>query len=217
MEHEKDILISKNERETTTYEEGYREREINPTVKRETERFTDYSNEKKQKTYEEYEVVQTYMPKRKNKPVREFDSFISEQNSYIPATETFIYEKTKQKPDRRLKNTNKIFIIVGCAIALLLGSITVVNAVEISKLNLGNSHTTEQIANVAAEIKQIDTIIEEIIDESNVTEAAEEAGYTTVISRTPVDLNEKNIVEEYRSQTSLFDRICNFFSRLFGG
>lgn len=209
MEYENDIItvdsqVEEQKQETT-----------NPTIKKEYQRFTDYSNAKRPKDYDEYEVIQTYTPKKKPKKDTEFKDFVTEQNSYTPSKETFVYEKTKQKP--MLKKNNKIFICICCAITVVMGILGIVNAVNINNLNYSNLSTTQEIANLGQEITKIDQVIEGMVDDATIKDKAEENGMETVTQKTEIQLLEKNQLEEHPRKTNFFDKICNFFSSLFGG
>ena len=106
MEHESDILIAEPEVETKeepqqnsdfveTYESPKQNTQENKTVKKETSTFVNYNNNRLNKVYKKYDVVQTYVPKKedKSKTNKDFDNFVTEQNSYVPERETLSVEK----------------------------------------------------------------------------------------------------------------------------
>ncbi|MBQ0017474.1 MAG: hypothetical protein KBT30_02460 [Clostridiales bacterium] len=215
METENDILI---EPETETMKPvAYSEviTDDNEQINKEYKRFTDYSNEKQKKDYEEFEIVQTYTPKKKTKKKSEFDELVDSQNSYIPANETYIYEKTKTKPTR--KRVSKIFIAICCAIVLLMGTLGIVNAVKMAELEKNIATTTSEITNIGSVISKIDDDIEGMVNEVEVKKQAELNDYVEITNRKEIELNEKNVVEEYKGTSNIFDIICNFLMKLFGG
>ena len=212
-EYENDILTIDTEAEEQPLQQVDNNYRTNNVIEREMEKFNDYSNDKKS-NFQEFEIIETYTPK-KDKQSTSFSKFVSEQNSLDNGTETFIYEKTK--PQKKLKRTSKIFVIVSCVIASLMGTLAIINQVNISSVNNSNISTTEKIANVGSEIARIDQNIEAIIDETNIQEQANNNNFVPITSQTEVELLEKNKVKEYESKTSFFDKICNFFSHLFGG
>ena len=216
MEHENDILTV--EKPTNTQEHLYEKKSIeNPTIQREYSKFTDYSNEKTKKDYEEFEIIQTYKPKLKQRqqPNKDFQALLDEQNNFEPSKETFVYEKVK--PQKKLKRTSKIFVVVCCAIALLMGTLGIVNAVKINDLNFSNVSTGEKIANVGKEIVKIDQVIEGMTSEGTIKDEGTEGGMEQVTVKTEIDLIEKNKLPQQEKKTNFFDKICNFFNSLFGG
>lgn len=213
MDFENDILIM--EKPVDSQLEISNQNQINQTVNNEYKQFTDFSHAKRKNDYEEFEVVQTYVPRKKNKKNTDFDNLVNEQNSYISANETYTYEKTK--PQKKFKPTSKIFVCISCVIALFMGTLGIVNAVNINNVSNSITSTTEQIANIGKEITKIDQVIEGMVNEENIKNEAEQDGFTEVTTKTEIDLNEKNVVEDYKKTTNLFDIICNFIMSLFGG
>ncbi len=209
MEYENDIIT------TDTDEEVVKPQKSNGQLKREYQQFTDYSTSKSKKDYEEYEIIQTYTPKKKPNKNANFKDFVDEQNSYSPSKETFVYEKVKQTP--KMQKSNKIFICICCVICVCMGVLGIVNAVNINNLNYSNLSKTQEIANLGQEITKIDQVIEGMIDKDTVKENGEQNGMESVTNKTKIELIEKKQVEDYQGQTNFFDRICNFFSHLFGG
>ena len=89
MEHESDILLAEPEVETKeepqqnsdfveTYESPKQNTQENKTVKKETSTFVNYNNNRLNKVYKKYDVVQTYVPKKedKSKTNKDFDTWI---------------------------------------------------------------------------------------------------------------------------------------------
>lgn len=207
MEYENDIITSQSETEVQT------KVKTNPTLQQEYSRFSDYSTSKSQKDYEEYEIIQTYTPKKSKKT--EFNDFVNQQNSYSPDKETFVYEKLSPKP--KLHKSKKIFICICCAIALCMGVLGIVNVSNINNLNYSNLSKSQEIANLGQEITKIDQVIEGMMSDQAVSDKAKDNGMETITATTEIELLEKQKVEKYQGKTNFFDRICNFFSSLFGG
>ena len=101
----------------------------------------------------------------------------------------------------------------------MLAGLMIYNGVHIGNLNTQISETSTSINNINNDIKQVIKNIDELTDEDSVLRKAEELGLSEVApeNKVEIELIEKNEVEEYKSQTNFFDRICNFFRRLFGG
>ena len=140
MDFENDILIM--EKSVDSQLEISNQNQINQTVNNEYKQFTDFSHAKRKNDYEEFEVVQTYVPRKKNKKNTDFDNLVNEQNSYISANETYTYEKTK--PQKKFKPTSKIFVCISCVIALFMGTLGIVNAININNVSNSITSTTEQ-------------------------------------------------------------------------
>lgn len=217
MEHENDILtVEKVDKATNdTWEYKPKKQTSNQTIKREYKEFSDYSHAQKPKDYEEYEIIQTYTPKKKTKKSSPFQDMVNSQNSYEADKETVIYEKVK--PQKKLKRTSKIFVCIACAIALLMGTLGIINTVKINDLNFSNVSKAEQIANVGKELVKIDQTIEGMTSEDSVKDSATSGGMGTVTTTEKIELIEKNKVEEHQGKTSFFDKICNFIIHFFGG
>ena len=102
-------------------------------------------------------------------------------------------------------------------ICVCMGVLGIFNAVNINNLNYSNLSKTQEIANLGQEITKIDQVIEGMIDKDTVKENGEQNGMESVTNKTKIELIEKKQVEDYQGRPNLFDRICNFFSHLFGG
>lgn len=206
MEYENDI-ITQTETQTETQTQ-------NQVLKQEYSRFSDYSTSKSKKDYEEYEIIQTYTPKKQKKQT-EFNQFVDEQNSYSLDKEIITYEKVS--PKLALNKSKKIFICICCAIAITMGVLSITNASNINNLNYSNLSKTQEIANLGQEITKIDQVIQGMTSEEAVDKKAEENGMTPVQNTTQIELIQKQQITKHQGKTNFFDKICNFFSKLFGG
>ena len=218
---EKDSLFeSKPKRYDNLFETYVEEIEDNKTAKKEAQTFTNYNNNKLNKVYKKYDVVQTYVPRKKQKKTNnDFDNFVNEQNSYTPEIETLTVEKVAEKTKYRLSSKAKVWICAFALIAIMLGSVCIYNAVEIKRLNTTIQETSTNLNNVN---KDIETIIKDIgvlTDEETVKIEAGELGMDEIPAENniQIELLEKNKVETYESETNFFDKICNFFRNIFGG
>ena len=197
--------------------------EENKTLTKETEAFVNYNFNNLNKVYKKYDVVKTYVPKKqekqKQKQTTEFEKYVTEQSDYIPEKETFVIERKKEKQKFEFKPKAKAWLVSIIIIFAMLGGLAIYNAVNISNLNSQINQTTTSINNVNNDIKQVVKNIDELTDEDNVLQKAEELGLQEVAeeNKVTIELIEKNEIEEYQSQTNFFDRICDFFRRLFGG
>lgn len=220
MEHENDILTITRDTETERQiKQNYSYEKItpsaNPQVQNSYRAFDDYSHSPREKDYEEFEVVHTYAPRKKPKQDTAFADFVSEQNSYSPSKETFLYEKVK--PQKKAKKTSKIFVAVCCSVAVLMGTLGIINTVKMNNLSFSNVSNSEKIANLGSEIQKIDQAIEGMVSETTIKENAQNQGMEEITTETTIPLNEIKNVEKHQGRTNLFDKICNFFRSLFGG
>ena len=232
MEHESDILLAEPEVETQeepqqnsdfveTYENPKQDTQENKTVKKETSTFVNYNNNRLNKVYKKYDVVQTYVPKKENKPKtnKEFDNFVTEQNSYVPERETLSVERVENKPQFKLKNKAKVWLIAFSAIIVMLFGLCIYNGVHINNLNNQINQTTTSITDVNKDIEKVIKDIGKLTDEQEILNNASDLGYQEVTdaNNVQIELKKKNNVEDYQSQTNFFDKICNFFRNMFGG
>lgn len=234
-EHESDILIVDEETEVVDNETKLEQNDTKsfftydftqknkPTKeeKKATQSFVNYNNNNLNKIYKKYDVVETYVPKKskEQKKDKQFEKFVNEQHDYTPERETVSVEKVEDKPKLRLKSKAKSWFVAIVLIISMLGGLAIYNAVQIQNLNTQITETTVNINNINGDIKQVVKNIDELTDEDNVLKKAEDLGLKEVTEENKVNvtLNEKNVVEDYESQTNFFDKICNFLRNLFGG
>ena len=232
MEHESDILLAEPEVETKeepqqnsdfveTYESPKQNTQENKTVKKETSTFVNYNNNRLNKVYKKYDVVQTYVPKKeeKSKTNKDFDNFVTEQNSYVPERETLSVEKVESKPQFKLKSKAKVWLVAFSAIIVMLFGLCIYNGVHINNLNNQINQTTTSITDVNKDIEKVIKDIGKLTDEQEILNNASDLGYQEVTdaNNVQIELEKKNEVEDYQSQTNFFDKICNFFRNMFGG
>ena len=231
-EHESDILIAEPEEEIQqqyqsskndsmfTYD-FTKKSEPNKTVQKEADAFVNYNHNNLSKVYKKYDVVQTYVPKKKSqqKKDKSFEKFVTEQNSYTPEKETLMVEKVEQKPKFKFKPKAKAWLVSIIIIFAMLGGLSIYNAVHIQNMNNQLVEKTTTNTNLENGLKKVISKIEEITDEENILNKAQELGLKEVTEENKVEiqLQPKNNVEDYQSQTNFFDKICNFFRNLFGG
>lgn len=238
-EHESDILVAEPEEETLEktndtidslkedsndlIEIFYKPQNTqeNKTVKKQTESFSNYNFNHLNKVYKKYDVVKTYIPKKEEKKdkTNEFEKFVTQQDSYTPQKETFIVEKTVEKPVFRLKQKAKVWLVCFTTIIVLLSSLCIINAIDINNLNNNIEQTTSSINDINKNIQTTIKDIGKLTDEQEIKNNASDLGLTEVEPKNniEIELNEKNIVEDYQGQTNFFDDICNFIRSLFGG
>ena len=231
-EHESDILIAEPEEEIQqqyqsskndsmfTYD-FTKKSEPNKTVQKEADAFVNYNHNNLSKVYKKYDVVQTYVPKKKSRQKKDksFEKFVTEQNSYTPEKETLMVEKVEQKPKFKFKPKAKAWLVSIIIIFAMLGGLSIYNAVHIQNMHNSITETTVQSTNIQNSLKKVISNIDELTDEDNILSNAQELGLKEVTeeNKVEVELKPKNNVEEYESQTNFFDKICNFFRNLFGG
>ena len=236
-EHESDILIAEPEEETVEtvesaqddslfeYQEPVVPKQESKVQKKETDAFVNYKFNNLNKVYKKVDVVQTYVPqnpKKQNqtqKQNKEFEKFVTEQNDYSPEKETVLVEKVQEKPTFKLKNKAKVWLVSIISILVMLGGLAIYNGITIHNMNTQITETTTSISNYNSEIKKVINSIDKLTDQDNVLDSADQLGLNeaTEENRVSIELEQKNQVKDYESQTNFFDKICNFLRHLFGG
>ena len=234
-EHESDILVADPEDEVESFEqtetfesnsdlvEAIRTPQIQESqnLKKQQDSFTNYNSNHLNKVYKKYDIVQTYVPKKEKKSEKttDFQKFVNEQNSYVPERETLSVERVSEKPTFKLKQKAKVWLVCFSLIAIMLFSLCIYNGININNLNNQIDNTTTSINNINKDIETIVKDIGKLTDDQEIMNNASDMGLTEVdnANNIEIELNVKNEVEDYESQTNFFDEICNFFNNLFGG
>ena len=236
-EHESDILIAEPEEETVQnventqddslfeYQQSVAPKEESNVQKKETDAFVNYKFNNLNKVYKKVDVIQTYVPQetkktnQSQKQSKEFEKFVTEQNSYEPEKETVLVEKVQQKPTFKLKNKAKVWLFSIISILIMLGGLAIYNGITINNMNNQITETTTSINNYNSEIKKVIDSIEDLTNDHNVLGSADRLGLNeaTEENKVTIELEQKNEVKDYESQTNFFDKICNFLRHLFGG
>ena len=186
--------------------------------KKQYDKFDDYSNDLQKSSYEEYEVIRNYTPKLKTKPKKEnkeFNKFLDNQYAYTDSTETYIYQRGKEKSTFSTKTRGRIIVYACAFIAILLSTLCIINLVNISTINASNSEIQQEINKVDDKLAETGDKIKDEIE--NVENNDGDYVDKNQANKTSIDLIEKSQPQNYESETNFFDRICNFISSLFGG
>ena len=186
--------------------------------KQDYKKFKNYSNNKLNRAYEKYDVLQSYSPAKNSKdPNKEFSRMIDEYNSYEPTRETLSLQRGR-KGFNQMSKKNLIYCASMIAVSIILVILIVVNSATINNLNKDLNNTTNEINNVQTRIDDTIGDINDLTLEDNIYSSAGELGMEDVGDSTQkIDLLEKQEVNDYQRQTNVFDAICNFISSLFGG
>lgn len=232
-EHESDILIAEPEEEVESKSLPETETDSlftydftkpkgqNKTIKKEAETFVNYKSNNLSKVYKKYDVVQTYVPKKKSQPNqnKSFEKFVTEQDSYTPEKETLSVEKVEQKPKFKFKPKAKVWLVSIIIIFAMLGGLSIYNAVHIQNLQNQLTETTVTSTKIEKDLERVIKLTGDLTDEDNILSKADELGLQEVTDENSIEieLKPKNEVKDYESQTNFFDKICNFFRNLFGG
>ena len=128
-------------------------------------------------------------------------------------------ERVESKPQFKLKNKAKVWLIAFSAIIVMLFGLCIYNGMHINNLNNQINQTTTSITDVNKDIEKVIKDIGKLTDEQEILNNASELGYQEVTdaNNVQIELEKKNEVEDYQSQTNFFDKICNFFRNMFGG
>ena len=143
--YENNVQPSKN-----VFDENKKSEEKNKTVQKEIKTFSNYNFNNLNKVYKKYNVVETYVPQKKEKPKqnKQFEKFVNEQHDYEPERETVVVEKVEQKPLASPKPKAKAWFVSIIIIFAMLGGLSIYNAVHIHNLNTQIEQTTTSINNI---------------------------------------------------------------------
>ena len=188
------------------------------SFKKQYDKFDDYSNDLQNSSYEEYEVIRNYTPKLKAKPKKEnkeFNKFLDNQYAYTDSTETYIYQRGKEKSTFSSKTRGRIIVYACALIAILLSTLCIVNLVNISTINAANSEIQQEINKVDDKLAETGNKIKD--EKENYENNDGDYIDKNQANIASITLIEKSQPQNYESETNFFDRICNFISSLFGG
>lgn len=197
-----------------------------PVQKKETTAFVNssYSTNNLSRTYKTYDVIQTYVPQKKEKQSasKEFETFVTEQSSFSPERETIVVEKIeqKQKPTYKLNSKAKVWLVAIVAIFVMLGGLAIYNAVHISDLQNSIQTTQTDIKDANDALKKATKTLDKITNQDNVMDKAtddQQMHEATDAEKVTIELEPKNQIEDYQGQSNFFDEICDFVRKLFGG
>ena len=118
-----------------------------------------------------------------------------------------------------MKRKAKAWLVCFATIVIMLSSLCVINAVNINNLNKQIEQTTTSITDVNKAIQTTIKDIGKLTDEQEIQNNASELGLSEVDVKNniEIELNDKNLVEDYQGQTNFFDKICNILRNMFGG
>ena len=191
--------------------------DIKEKPKKEYDRFEDYSNQQQETSYEEYEVIRNFTPKvkKQKKENKEFNNFLDNQYAYTDSTETYIYQRGKEKSTFSSKTRGRIIVYACAFIAILLSTLCIINLVNISSLNASNQGIQNEISAIDKNLTNAEDSADKIKDEieNNKGDFTEQNSANNV----NIPLLEKQTPLTSESQTNFFDKICNFISSIFGG
>ena len=218
FEENKNFNYETEFKNSNEYETNYKQDYEEIPIKKEYEKFNDYSNEKANDSFEEYEVIRNFTPKVKSKTKKEnkeFNNFLDKQYAYTDSTETYIYQRGKEKTTFSTKTRSRIIVYACALIAILLSTLCIVNLVNISTINATNSGIQQEISAINGKGEETADKIKDEIE--NVENNNGDYKDSSNAENTSITLIEKNQPQNYESETNFFDKICNFISSLFGG
>lgn len=194
--------------------------EISEEAKEQSRKFFHFGSKpkKEKRKFESFEIVKTYTPKEKAKE-SDFNKILEVSNNSLVDEETVSLSSSTKKQQVKLKvrPQGKLILILISVIIILLSSLSIYNAVKISKLNESinsvNNEITIQDLNIDKAIKNID----KLKVEATSPEQAENLGLQKANEATEIPLYERQVVNKSGEVTNWFNRLCNFISKLFGG
>ncbi|MGN1208507.1 MAG: hypothetical protein ACI4TI_03465 [Christensenellales bacterium] len=224
MESDKTIISEKEIEENQVQQEdivGEDSFEISDEAKQQSRKFFKFGQKpkKEKRKFESFEIVKTFTPKEKSKNNNEFDKILEVSNAGQTSEDvvTMSSSTKKQKVKMKLRPRGKLILIAISVVIILLSSLTIANAVNISRLN-------QEIANLDNQITiqdfKVDTAIKklgELTDKNKSDENAVRLALEKSTEFTQVGLYERNEPIKLNQSTNWFDKFCNFISKIFGG
>lgn len=224
MESDKTIISEKEIEENQVQQEDIVEDdsfEISDEAKQQSRKFFKFGQKpkKEKRKFESFEIVKTFTPKEKSKKNNEFDKILEVSNDGQTSEDvvTVSSNTKKQKVKMKLRPRGKLILIAISVVIILLSSLTIANAVNISRLN-------QEIANLDNQITiqdfKVDTAIKklgELTDKNKSDENAVRLALEKSTEFTQVGLYERNEPIKLNQSTNWFDKFCNFISKIFGG
>lgn len=194
--------------------------EISEEAKQQSSKFFKFGSKpkKEKRKFESFEIVKTYTPKEKTKE-SDFDKILEVSNNQVVDEETVTVSSTTkaQKVKLKVRPQGKIILALISAVIIMLSSLSIYNAVKISKLNESinniNNEITIQDFNIDKAIKNLDKLT---LDATS-PEQAQNLGLEQAAEPTQITLYERQEVNKTSGVTNWFNKLCNFISKLFGG
>lgn len=188
--------VSYTENDNTAVESIVQETENVSAVEKQVEKFdTNYSTDKLQQLYAEYDKITIDEEKVKN------------------LTQIKTNAVSKAVPFRLVLGVTTTAIV-----AVLLLFLCVYNIFVINGMSSSISYLQEEVISYEQELVVSEGLYNQLTDPTNIQNELTDMGYADITSSNivTVTLPDKTEVVELQGETNWFDSLCNFLSRIFG-
>lgn len=143
-----------------------------------------------------------------------FDEIVASPDQPIPTLE--IRQKPAEKAKPASIKRKRLWWITGTCCALLLAGLFTFNMINISSLVEQSNQAQLEITQQQEALQSAQSAYEQQMSEAGITETAITEGITPGGSGSAVDLSPGKVSPTYQAPSSFWDRLCNFFAKLFG-
>ncbi len=191
---------------------------------------TTYETDKLKKIYDNYDLV-SYVKdtgtddekllKKSQTIEKEFNELVKSAN--VPTTAHVEFQKLSTPKISNRKNVNaklnfrgKLMIFGYASIVAILGFLAIFNVVQINNLNSQNAQIESQIHQSENKLGDLYEIYKELNNSDRIADIVDDKNMIKLesTSNSNITLREP---KQYTKESNWFDKICNFFSSLFGG
>ena len=191
---------------------------------------TTYETDKLKKIYDNYDLV-SYVKdtgtddekllKKSQTIEKEFNELVKSAN--VPTTAHVEFQKLSTPKISNRKNVNaklnfrgKLMIFGYASIVAILGFLAIFNVVQINNLNSQNAQIESEIHQSENKLGDLYEIYKELNNSDRIADIVDDKNMIKLesTSNSNITLREP---KQYTKESNWFDKICNFFSSLFGG
>ena len=191
---------------------------------------TTYETDKLKKIYDNYDLV-SYVKdtgtddekllKKSQTIEKEFNELV--QSANVPTTAHVEFQKLSTPKISNRKNVNaklnfrgKLMVFGYASIVAILGFLAIFNVVQINNLNSQNAQIESQIHQSENKLGDLYEIYKELNNSDRIADIVDDKNMIKLesTSNSNITLREP---KQYTKESNWFDKICNFFSSLFGG
>lgn len=195
-----------------------------------TEFSTAYESDKLKKIYDNYDLV-SYVKdtgttdekllKQSQKIEKEFNQ-VAEVAS-APATAHIEFQKlstpkvaSRKDVKAKLNFRGKLMVFGYSAVVAVLGFLAIFNIVQINNLNSANAQIQSEIRQSENSLSDLYNIYKDLNNENKISEIVDDKNMIKLETSSSSNITLRD-PKEYTKESNWFDKLCNFFSSLFGG
>ena len=207
------------------------EKEISSISKEKLNEFsTAYETDKLKKIYDNYDLVSFVkdtgtndekLLKQTQKIEKEFNEVATAAS--VPATAHIEFQKlstpkvvTRKNVKAKLNFRGKLMLFGYGAIVAVLGFLAIFNVVQINNLTAQNAQIQSQIQQSENSLSDLYNTYKNLNNENKIAEIVDDKNMIKLESTSNSNISLRP-PKEYTKESNWFDKLCNFFSSLFGG